>query len=73
VSSSQLTQDPDRVRSFGGHNTELESELWKGYLDIRKGVLSRDSSVIAGSAFGPRLLQMFVKGIISLIAVIALQ
>ena len=26
VSSSQLTQDPDRVRSFGGYNTDSQSE-----------------------------------------------
>src|SRR5262249_12131509 len=26
VSSSQLTQDPDRVRSFGGYNTILRSK-----------------------------------------------
>jgi hemolysin D len=27
VSSSQLTQDPDRVRSFGGHNKPKGQEL----------------------------------------------
>ena len=27
VSSSQLTQDPDRVRSFGGHNSHLNHRV----------------------------------------------
>src|SRR5262249_3997511 len=37
VSSSQLTQDPDRVRSFGGYNSRLPriSTLNNRYGDIR--------------------------------------
>jgi hypothetical protein len=34
VSSSQLTQDPDRVRSFGGYNTGDASHSWQAQMHV---------------------------------------
>src|SRR6516164_5349139 len=38
VSSSQLTEARDRVRSFGGYNTETELVGWVGGLELRNAV-----------------------------------
>src|SRR5262249_44596496 len=54
VSSSQLTQDPDRVRSFGGYNTRIAEELASTFtLDLHItaiGTADPDISIIGITA-----------------------